>query len=251
MQRRTAFSRTAFYRLVFASFIAILTGGAAQASPAPLPETHTTRDDVINRDIMAETQLYCLALAIYFEGGSTDEPEIGQRHVARVVVARAAANRTIWGGSNICDVVFYQRKKTCQFSFACLPTAQRTPRGGPAWRYSMDIAKDELEGRSYIEDPLLHECGADACPQCLPVPKGIRSRRAGRPPRILPRSKQLRALGACEDGTCRMQTAGGGSCRSQEEKDSEGQTRTRHRKEATAEEGDGRAALINRRPALR
>lgn len=144
--------RTAFCRLAFASFISILIGSTAQATPAPLPVTHITRDGIINRDIMAETQLYCLALAIYFEGGSTDEPEIGQRHVARVVVARAAANRAIWGGSNICDVVFYQRKKTCQFSFACLPTAQRTPRGGPAWRYSMDIAKDELDGRSYIEE---------------------------------------------------------------------------------------------------
>lgn len=143
---------TAFFRLVIASFIAGLMLTAAQARPAPPPDTRVVRDDVINRDIMAETQLYCLALAIYFEGGSTEEPEIGQRHVARVVVARAAANRTIWGGSNLCDVVFYQRKKTCQFSFACLPAAKRTPRGGPAWRYSMEIAKDELEGRSDVEE---------------------------------------------------------------------------------------------------
>lgn len=143
---------TAFFRLVFASFIASLALSIAQAGPAPLPDTRVTRDDIINRDIMAETQLYCLALAIYFEGGSTAEPEIGQRHVARVVVARAAANRPIWGGSNICDVVFYQRKKTCQFSFTCLPSAKRTPRGGPAWDYSMEIAKDEIEGRSNVEE---------------------------------------------------------------------------------------------------
>jgi len=143
---------TACFRLVFALVVASFAFSAAQARPAPLPDARISRDDVINRDIMAETQLYCLALAIYFEGGSTDEPEIGQRHVARVVVARAAANRAIWGGSNICDVVFYQRKKTCQFSFACLPAAKRTPRGGPAWRYSMEIAKDELEGRSTVEE---------------------------------------------------------------------------------------------------
>lgn len=143
---------TAFFRLVCALFVSSSMLSVAQASPAPLPDTRIARDDVINRDIMTETQLYCLALAIYFEGGSTDEPEIGQRHVARVVVARAAANRTIWGGSNICDVVYYQRKKTCQFSFACLPLAKRTPRGGPAWRYSMEIAKDELEGRSNVEE---------------------------------------------------------------------------------------------------
>jgi len=71
------------------------------------------------------------------------------------VVARARANRQIWGGGKICDVVFYKRTKVCQFSFACLPLAQRTVRGGKAWRYSMDIARDELEGRSGLEERLL------------------------------------------------------------------------------------------------
>ena len=146
--------KTALFHLAFAAVIAFLSIGTAQARAVLFEEPRVVRDDIFNseRDIVTETQLYCLALAVYFEGGSTAEPEIGQRHVARVVVARAAANRAIWGGSNICDVVFYQRKKTCQFSFACLPTAQRTPRGGPAWRYSIDIAKDELEGRSNVEE---------------------------------------------------------------------------------------------------
>ncbi len=144
----------AFFRLAFTLIIAIFVFSTAHAKPVHLPDTRIVRDDNISldRDIMAETQRYCLALAIYFEGGSTDEPEVGQRHVARVVVARAAANRSIWGGSNLCDVVFYQRKKTCQFSFACLPLAKRTPRGGPAWRYSMEIARDEIEGRSTVEE---------------------------------------------------------------------------------------------------
>lgn len=146
--------KTALVHLAFATAIAFLNVGHAQARAILFEEPRAVRDDIIdiNRDIVAETQLYCLALAVYFEGGSTAEPEIGQRHVARVVVARANANRAIWGGSNICDVVFYQRKKTCQFSFACLPNARRTPRGGPAWTYSMSIAKDELEGRSTVEE---------------------------------------------------------------------------------------------------
>lgn len=149
--------KTALFHLAFATAIAFLNIGHAQARAVLFEESRAIRDDMIdiNRDIVAETQLYCLALAVYFEGGSTAEPEIGQRHVARVVVARAAANRAIWGGSNICDVVFYQRKKTCQFSFACLPAAKRTPRGGPAWRYSMEIAKDEIEGRSTVEERLI------------------------------------------------------------------------------------------------
>lgn len=147
-------TKTALIHLAFATAIALLDIGDAQARAVLFEEPRALRGDVINvnRDIVAETRLYCLSLAIYFEGGSTDEPEIGQRHVARVVVARAQANRAVWGGSNICDVVFYQRKKTCQFSFACLPVAKRTPRGGPAWRYSMDIARDEIEGRSQIEE---------------------------------------------------------------------------------------------------
>src|SRR5712692_9391700 len=86
----------------------------------------------ISRDIFAETELYCLALAIFFEGGSTDEPEVGQRHIARVVTERAKADRPYWGGKTICGVVFYKRK-ICQFSFACLPLARRTPKGGRFW----------------------------------------------------------------------------------------------------------------------
>ncbi|RKE73097.1 cell wall hydrolase [Pseudorhodoplanes sinuspersici] len=146
--------KTALFHLAFATTIACLNIGHAQARAVLFEEPRVIRDDNIDisRNIVAETQLYCLALAVYFEGGSTDEPEIGQRHVARVVVARANANRAIWGGSNICDVVFYQRSKTCQFSFACLPSARRTPRGGAAWTYSMAIAKDELEGRSNVEE---------------------------------------------------------------------------------------------------
>jgi hypothetical protein len=94
--------------------------------------------------------LYCLTLAIYFEGGSTGESEEGQRHIARVVNLRAQSNRRIWGGSDLCDVVFYHRRDVCQFSFACLPLARRTPRFGPAWQYSQAIAMEELEGRSDV-----------------------------------------------------------------------------------------------------
>src|SRR5690606_29297238 len=103
----------------------------------------------------AETSLYCLALAVFFEGGSTGETEEGQRHIAHVVVSRARANRKIWGGSNICDVVFYKRGTVCQFSFACLPVAKRTVRGGAAWEYSKRIAQDELEGRSGVQSALI------------------------------------------------------------------------------------------------
>jgi spore germination cell wall hydrolase CwlJ-like protein len=110
------------------------------------------RADVLNRDIFSEAQEYCLALAVYFEGGSTGESEIGQQHIARVVVERAKADKPKWGGSNLCDVVFHKRAGVCQFSFACLPTGRRTPRGSAAWDYSLTLARDELAGRSSVSE---------------------------------------------------------------------------------------------------
>jgi hypothetical protein len=105
--------------------------------------------DTITKTIN-ENDLYCLTLAVYFEGGSTGETEEGQRYIARVVNLRAQANRKIWGGADICDVVFYNRRGVCQFTFACLPLARRSPRENSAWRYSQEIARDELKGRSNV-----------------------------------------------------------------------------------------------------
>ncbi|MGE3987377.1 cell wall hydrolase [Pseudorhodoplanes sp.] len=143
--------------LACATIAAIAIGTPANAYRAPVEETRVALGDPINRsrDIAYETDLYCLTLAVYFEGGSTGETEEGQRHIANVVAARARANRQIWGGDKICDVVFYKRSKVCQFSFACLPVKRRTAIKGNAWRYSKQIARDELEGRSGLEDRLL------------------------------------------------------------------------------------------------
>jgi hypothetical protein len=146
-------AKTASLCLVLATITAIWTTAPTRAHYAPFEQEKLPLGDTIrrDRDITAETNLYCLALAVYFEGGSTEESEEGQRHIAHVVVARARANRKVWGGSNICDVVFYKRGKVCQFSFACLPLAQRTARGGSLWAFSKQIAREELEGRSTIE----------------------------------------------------------------------------------------------------
>jgi hypothetical protein len=107
---------------------------------------------VEKRDIRAQSQSYCLTLGIYFEGGSTFEPEIGQRHIARVIHERARANKQKWGGSDICDVVFYMRKGVCQFSFTCLPLARRTPRFGDAWHRAREIADQELNGTNELDE---------------------------------------------------------------------------------------------------
>ncbi len=129
---------------------------AAHASAAFSPLDARDQDvarataSTINDAQINENTLYCLTLAIYFEGGSTGESEEGQRHIARVVNLRAQSNRRVWGGSDLCDVVFYNRRGVCQFSFACLPLARRTPRFGPAWHYSQSIAVEELAGRSEV-----------------------------------------------------------------------------------------------------
>ncbi len=140
--------------LVAALIAAFWTGTSAHAHLGTVDLEKPALAEPIDRDrdITAESNLYCLALAVYFEGGSTNESEEGQRHIAQVVVQRARANRGIWGGSNICDVVFHKVGKTCQFSFACLDLEKRTARGGPAWRYSLQIARDELEGRSGLAE---------------------------------------------------------------------------------------------------
>lgn len=117
-----------------------------------MPTGDEDADEALPRDILAESELHCVALAVYFEGGSTFESEDGQRHIARVVVERARSNLHKWGGSNVCDVVFYKRGGVCQFSFACLPLARRTPRMNAAWQQAVAIAQDELEGHSSVRE---------------------------------------------------------------------------------------------------
>src|SRR5262245_49826935 len=101
-----------------------LASGPAAASPAP-PDAIVTfstaaaaDDQNGERDIFWESEFYCMTLAIYFEGGSTAESEVGQRHIAHVISQRARANRKMWGGSTICGVVFHRGgNNVCQFSF--------------------------------------------------------------------------------------------------------------------------------------
>src|SRR5256714_15309812 len=132
------------------ALLAVLVLGTVYA--AFLPTGDEEADDALPRHILAETELHCVALAVYFEGGSTFESEEGQRHIARVVVERARANLNKWGGADPCDVVFYKRAGVCQFSFACLPLARRIPRPGALWDQAMAIAQDELEGKSEVRE---------------------------------------------------------------------------------------------------
>jgi hypothetical protein len=144
-----------------ASLITGLIAGALLSAPAHaayLPD-ETVRFDydpaLSDRDIVGETEHWCMTLALFFEGGSTGESEEGLRHIARVVIERARADRRMWGGSTICGVVFKEAKGVCQFSFACLPQARRTPRGGRMWEVSAAIADEALEGNHEGTDELI------------------------------------------------------------------------------------------------
>ena len=132
--------------------LAVLILGSVYAAFIPTGDEEARSRDAVPREIFTATELHCVALAVYFEGGSTFETEDGQRHIARVVVERAKANLTKWGGANLCDVVFYKRAGVCQFSFACLPLARRIPRMGAQWQQALAIAQEEIEGRSSIRE---------------------------------------------------------------------------------------------------
>src|SRR5213078_1926661 len=134
------------------AILAVVIFGSVYAAFMPVGDEELLADEGVPRDILGESQLHCVALAVFFEGGSTFESEDGQRHIARVVVERARANLRKWGGADPCDVVFYKRAGVCQFSFACLPLARRIPRMNAAWQQALAIAHDELEGRSGLRE---------------------------------------------------------------------------------------------------
>jgi hypothetical protein len=140
------------YGIALAAALSILSFGRAEAAYGLPPEIETSEVTEEPREIVASSHLYCLALAVYFEGGSTAESIEGQQYIARVVTARARDRVSKWGGRDICDVVFYKRGGVCQFSFTCLPKARQTPRGGGRWELALLIARQEVENVSELRE---------------------------------------------------------------------------------------------------
>jgi Cell Wall Hydrolase len=145
--------RSCLVGLALALAVNILLPVPVQASPA-LPKDWRLELGPASSDLdsVAASELYCMALALFLEGGSSGEPEEGLRHIARVIAERAKANRPTWGGPTICGVVFHKTGGVCQFSFTCLPSAWRTPRMGPLWHFAAAIADQELKGESMGPD---------------------------------------------------------------------------------------------------
>jgi spore germination cell wall hydrolase CwlJ-like protein len=95
-----------------------------------------------------ERESKCLAEAVYFEARS--EPEEGQAAVAQVVLNRMKSGLY---PDNVCGVVYQNRHRylSCQFTFACegRSLAIREPE---AWTVAVRIAREVLEGRTYLAD---------------------------------------------------------------------------------------------------
>jgi spore germination cell wall hydrolase CwlJ-like protein len=101
----------------------------------------------VEKQIVSQKQIQCLATAIYYEAGH--EPFIGQVAVARVIV-----NRITHGfASTPCNVVYQATSikddagqivsRLCQFSWACNDVIK--PRNNPRYNQAVDIAKSVLE----------------------------------------------------------------------------------------------------------
>ena len=137
--------------IALAAALSILVAGGAYAAYDPAV-TEAFEAPTEGAEIAVQNRLYCLALAVYFEGGSTAETIEGQQYIARVVHARARDRVRKWGGGDICEVVFYKRKGVCQFSFTCLDKARQTPRGGARWELALEIARQELENGADVPE---------------------------------------------------------------------------------------------------
>ena len=122
-------------------------------------------EDVINiwkdeTNIHVTEEIYCMAEAIYFEAGN--QPIAGKVAVGSVILNRTYVEEY---PDTVCGVVhqgpvreswkkdgtFYPIKHRCQFSYWCDGLSD-TPKFGPTWNDSLDIAGWVLDGASWSID---------------------------------------------------------------------------------------------------
>ena len=87
------------------------------------------------------TDLDCMTAAIYFEARS--EPLDGQAAVGQVIMNRVASRH--YPGS-VCEVVFQNNGRFCQFTFACDGSMRRGVRDRDSWDRARAVAERILEG---------------------------------------------------------------------------------------------------------
>lgn len=115
--------------------------------------THAWVNKPLPASARSESELKCLATAIYFE--ARGEPEEGQIAVAQVVLNRLK-NPTY--PNTICGVVFQNkhRRNRCQFSFACDGRSDRVT-DKTSWAEAQALAKRTVEEQA---DTFISEVGS-------------------------------------------------------------------------------------------
>lgn len=105
------------------------------------PATHAWVNNPLPASARSESELKCLATAIYFE--ARGEPEEGQLAVAQVVLNRL---KNPAYPNTICGVVYQNKTKRyrCQFSFACDGRSDRIT-DARSWATAQALAKRSVE----------------------------------------------------------------------------------------------------------
>jgi spore germination cell wall hydrolase CwlJ-like protein len=105
------------------------------------PATHAWVNSPLPASADSESELKCLATAIYFE--ARGEPEEGQLAVAQVILNRV---KNPAYPNTICGVVYQNqsRRNRCQFSFACDGRTDRIT-DMAAWGRAEALAKRSVE----------------------------------------------------------------------------------------------------------
>ncbi len=117
------------------------------------PATHAWVNNPIPASARSDSELKCLATAIYFE--ARGEPEEGQIAVAQVVLNRL---KNPAYPNTICGVVYQNkyRRNRCQFSFACDGRSDRIT-DMTAWTKAQTLAKEAVEDQA---DTFISEVGS-------------------------------------------------------------------------------------------
>lgn len=126
-----------------APFDAVIKSGAVDPNVVipDAPATHAWVNNPLPAGVRTESELKCLATAIYFE--ARGEPEEGQLAVAQVVLNRV---KNPAYPNTVCGVVYQNKTKRnrCQFSFACDGRADRIT-DNSAWERAQALAKKSVD----------------------------------------------------------------------------------------------------------
>lgn len=104
---------------------------------AALATLASFRPEQVQRAESIETELMCMAQAVYYE--SAFEPVPGQIAVAEVIANRVSDHRY---PDSVCGVVFQGATRTtgCQFTFTCDGSMERNKASGEPWERAQRIA---------------------------------------------------------------------------------------------------------------